>query len=285
MAGDNIFGEWLKRSRLQRGLDLGDLASLSGVDRSSIYRLESGAGQPTVCTTVRLCNALQISPDELILMLEGRQTTPHPVVAQERNDVVTPKDIETFVITARNEPQLARGMLARWLSGISNKAPQLSENVIDVFLSNVPFIKSEMIFPPALDGQYILDLYEQGAAIMLRDVGACVRWMRRQQYKSLVKMGEPLDISDSSLSRLETGALEKIRFLNILAIDRDLNADGKILWMCWAACNLLPPMNKYEQRLALTLLAIVRWWQHLHLGDSSLISQIHNELNHHAAGR
>lgn len=308
------FGQWLRRSRLQRGLDLSSLATASNVDRSTINRLEREVAQPTVCTAVRLCNALQVRPPDLTLALQGRQVRPSPEFLEQRVEVLTPLDILSFVDTLSHDPQRSQDMLTEWLDLLSAlftnasqqkqtppnkpaslKSVQLSRSFVDLLLSDVDFLRPELEFPPLADGKYVFGLYERGGAITLRDVGVYIRWKRQEQGKSLTELGRPGDISPSALSRIETGSLEQIRLGDILAIDQELNADGVIIWMCWSACSAFPHVTRQggssafsgdtgavwserEHRLALTLLAIVRWWDYLEPGNSELIAKIHKDL-------
>ena len=53
----------LKEIRLERGLSQADLASLSGIDKSHLSRLESGVRTPNYQTLKTLADALEISID------------------------------------------------------------------------------------------------------------------------------------------------------------------------------------------------------------------------------
>jgi transcriptional regulator with XRE-family HTH domain len=60
------FAAKLRSARDARRLTQEQLAQLSGVDRTQIGRLESGAQIPRLDTFVRLAGALQIEPCELM---------------------------------------------------------------------------------------------------------------------------------------------------------------------------------------------------------------------------
>lgn len=51
--------------RVERGLSLRELSSLSGVDSGTINRLENGRSQPRAKTVRALCNALNVPVSEL----------------------------------------------------------------------------------------------------------------------------------------------------------------------------------------------------------------------------
>lgn len=56
----------LRSLRLKQKLTLRDLERLSGVDYSSISKIETGAVQPKLSTILKLAKALNISLDELL---------------------------------------------------------------------------------------------------------------------------------------------------------------------------------------------------------------------------
>src|SRR5690349_19183112 len=62
----------LKYVREQRGLTQGQLAKLSGVPRSTVANVETGAANPTLVVLARLARALQLSLEELLSAPRGR---------------------------------------------------------------------------------------------------------------------------------------------------------------------------------------------------------------------
>lgn len=65
-----VFGEVLKRLRIERKLSQAQLGKRSGVDQTYISFLERGLRQPTLPTLYGLCGALDITLSELINELE-----------------------------------------------------------------------------------------------------------------------------------------------------------------------------------------------------------------------
>lgn len=53
------YGEYLKKRRLAKGLDIAQLSLLSGVSASNIYRTEDNKRSPTFRTLLKLEKALQ----------------------------------------------------------------------------------------------------------------------------------------------------------------------------------------------------------------------------------
>ena len=65
-----IFGQVLKKLRMERNLSQEQLGEDSGVDQTYISLLERGLRQPTLPTLYRLCDALDITLSKLIRELE-----------------------------------------------------------------------------------------------------------------------------------------------------------------------------------------------------------------------
>lgn len=58
---DKTIGQNMKRIRGQHGLSMDQVAALTGVSKSMIARIESGASTPTVTTLWKICNGLKVS--------------------------------------------------------------------------------------------------------------------------------------------------------------------------------------------------------------------------------
>ena len=66
MEIEKILAENLRRLREEQNFTQDSLASKSGVPRSSLATIESGAGNPSVSSLIKIARALQVSLDELI---------------------------------------------------------------------------------------------------------------------------------------------------------------------------------------------------------------------------
>ncbi len=65
-----VFGELLKKYRLQTGMSQESLAFQAELDRTYISLLEHGKRQPTLTTLFALSKALQLKPSEFIKEIE-----------------------------------------------------------------------------------------------------------------------------------------------------------------------------------------------------------------------
>lgn len=61
-----LLGGNIKRFRLGKGLSQIDLAALTNIEQAKIARLESGQANPTLRTLVRICEALEVSMEDLV---------------------------------------------------------------------------------------------------------------------------------------------------------------------------------------------------------------------------
>lgn len=63
---EKLFGKVLRQIREDKGITQEKLAELADVDRTYIYRLETGKRSPSLSIIFRLADALKISPGLLL---------------------------------------------------------------------------------------------------------------------------------------------------------------------------------------------------------------------------
>ena len=56
----------LRKLRQEKNLSIHELERLSGVDKSTISRIENNEMIPTILILCRLCNALHVTLDEIV---------------------------------------------------------------------------------------------------------------------------------------------------------------------------------------------------------------------------
>src|SRR5258708_37666916 len=91
------FGTWVQNIRKERGLDIREMAQITGVDASTISRIENSRTEATLYSSFRICRGLKIPLPELIEVLSG----PYPLALEEKSPsetVVTSHDVEDFVV-------------------------------------------------------------------------------------------------------------------------------------------------------------------------------------------
>ncbi len=68
---ENIFAKVLKQLRTEKKISQEKLAEHCNLDRTYISLLERGLRQPTLSTIFKISQALEISPSELIKIVEN----------------------------------------------------------------------------------------------------------------------------------------------------------------------------------------------------------------------
>src|SRR3989442_6969223 len=114
------FGTWVQNVRKERGIDIRAIAEKTGVDASTISRIENSRTEATLYTSFRICQGLRISLSELVQLLSG----PYPLALEEREPseeetVVTFHDVEDFVGSFRSAKRKYCGRIAESLTFIS----------------------------------------------------------------------------------------------------------------------------------------------------------------------
>lgn len=77
MSIEVIFGQQLRKIREERKLSQEELALRSKLDRTYISLLERGKRRPTLNTIFALAAQLDISPSEMVRMVENRTHLDH----------------------------------------------------------------------------------------------------------------------------------------------------------------------------------------------------------------
>lgn len=305
------FSQVVKRIRKELGFDLRTFAAQTGVDATTISRIENAKAQVTLSTAVQICEKTGISPTQLfnallgkhVLHLEQREPSSEKVIPTE-------SDAKTLIIHFRKN----RHHCALYLTGILNRivslnkrSNQLDENgeslqfVPESFtqlLLDAPFYRFELQYPADLKAETIWDLYRNGGLLTLMDVGAYIKNVRRQRQVTLVRLEDSVKISTSVLSHLETGSIERIRLADVLTIDAQLEQEGKLLAMYWSVSKFNNGLRQLlidrttgvkwsdtdiienELKVIALFTIMCRWLQVLSQQETSWIREIRTELNH-----
>jgi transcriptional regulator with XRE-family HTH domain len=294
------FGPWLKQIRAERKLDARSLANLTGVDASTITRIEGERTQATLLTAVRLCEGLDVSLSQLLQALRGS-----PLHEMNREgmsggpSVPTAHDVETFLRCFLTNEE--KGM--EWLSNLLNqvvllqcasegksresKLPLFGPGDIQKLLFDTSVYRFELQYPPFLETEDILRIYQWGGVLTLADIGIYLRKARQGRNVTLTRLEESGKFSASGLSRLETGTVEQVKLAEMVTLDEQLEQEGQLLAMYWSVCKFneqfarqfsqspdrkdFPSPGRSDQALKLASLFITtcRWLQAFNPNDPS----------------
>jgi len=302
------FGQLLQKTRKEQKLDIQTLAKQTGVDASTISRIENGRTQPTLSTTIRICEGLGITMPEILLALQGRQMASfEPMQAPEGEAVPKASDVEAVIEYFRKDWQ--RG--CTWLAHLLNKIVQVGDSPLRMNersraqsfvaedINNLLFDSSvywfELRYPSEIEPDNILEIYRQDGALIMADIGAYLKKVRRERQVTLANLEDSISFSDSALSRLETGSIERFKLMDILRLDEQLGQEGKVLALLWQACksserlvhrhqqmsNGTPAASsanwtEEELKLATVFTTACRWVQVLKQKDATLSLELHS---------
>ena len=254
-------GMWVQRMRVERELDLRALAALTGVDATTISRIERGA-EATLSTVIRICDGVQVTPAELLWALEGK---PWPNLAPPQNPIgeimPTTGDIEAFLTSMRSDWQAGRAWLAALLNRIaslqdaSEKSMQGSAQPlfvpedIDKLLFPSSLYQFALQYPPSIQAKDIADIYRSQGILTLTEIGVYVKKVRQSRKETLTRIKDAVQLSASVLSRLETGAMERIKFNDVMVLDKQLGQEGLIIGMYWSVYRFTNEIVRQQQHM------------------------------------
>jgi transcriptional regulator with XRE-family HTH domain len=293
------FGSWVRRNRQQRHFDIKQLGIRAGVDPSSISRIERGHTQATLVSAIRLCAVFGVSFDQLVEDLRTldsdsdksgasvRPPAPAPAPESWLQSVVTDTDIRAFVHLFRHDPTESSVFLMHSLLTVFDLVrntwyeeefnPSRSPAII---LHDAVAYVTELAACDAIPHplhrftEILLPRYHAGGVIILKDVGTYLRAKRREQGKTLRDLQREVSLSDSSLSRIETATISRVKLAEILLLDSQLGYGGEVARMFWQACTFhmhadkavatehLPAEERWTEQeftIILLLVTISRW--------------------------
>jgi transcriptional regulator with XRE-family HTH domain len=254
------FGRWVRAQRERREMDVRAFARLTGVDASTISRIEQARSQVTLWTAVRMCERLNMTPADLLGALWGKRP-PFAVRQKEgqEGDIVTVEDLEAFLRYMRRRWQEGCAWLTSLLNQVAAReddgrashggsAPLIVPEDIEKLLQDSHLYQFKVQYPAAITAEDLWDIYLRGGALSLMDMGAYLKQARRARRVTLSDLEESGKVSASVLSRLETGSLERVKLIDVLTLDEQLGQEGKLMAMYWRACILIDAVARVHQR-------------------------------------
>lgn len=292
------FGSLVREKRNQMRKDLKNFGSYVNVDPSSISRLESEGTEATLISAIRICEALGITPANLIKELFGNEAEDIFLKDEQSflkgGKALTKEDLD-YLMAAFDQNKLeVLGWLAALLNRIiySREAPSndfsselqdlYSYNASDIFklLEDNPVYKAQLQYPLNLDPEKILGTFANGGVITFQDVGVFLKNIRSGKNITLAELGNKSKISESMLSKFEAGSIKKVKLQDIMIFDNILGQDGKLLTLYWHISKISdnnPPTE--EPRLITIFIILFRWFQHLGLDDQNdFIEKVRNDF-------
>ncbi len=288
------FGEWIRWLRKEQKLDIRTLAEQSGVEASTISRVENERTQVTLLIAIRLCEGLGVSVSDVLTEVYGVRTLKSTQEEITRiSTLPTMNDVEQFLHYFRNHKDEARN----WLTELLNKISLLDESAertlrphmsrffgpedIQKLLFDSPVYRFEIQYPSTISASDILFMYEQDAMLTLTDIAEFISKLRREKQVTLAKLEQGAKISQNMLSRLESSFIEQIKLADVVMLDEQLGQGGTLLKMYWSVYSFYLKLVRrsassadQEMKLAAIFIIICRWLQFVNSKDDSWMKNV-----------
>jgi transcriptional regulator with XRE-family HTH domain len=302
------FGSWLKQMRLERNMDLRTFANLVGINMSSVSRIENTRIQVTLSTAVHICERLEVTLFTLMQAMQGKALHDlEPPVIVEHEEILTTSDVQTFLEYISYDWHGGSTLLAELLNAIfasqtgpksipsgKNTHPFGPEDV-NKLLIDVPLYRFELQYPQAIQAHDIWETYCKGGWLTFIDMGVYIKKVRKDV--TFVRLRQNVHVSESVITRLESGSLERIKLIDVIMLDEQLDQGGKLLAMYWKTAQLSDELGQFlsqskrrptdfpfsmwkeqQVRLSEILTIICRWLQCGSQQERSLIADLHRKL-------
>lgn len=286
------FGNFIRQLRQERSIDIKTLSLETGVEISTISRVENERTQVTLSVALRLCDGLEVTVTDLFEALRERHvsvSTKEWIHEDERTSIPTVSDIETFLLYYHTNKQKGRGWLSDLLNSVAllrrtestseeNFSPLFVPEDIQKLLFDSPMYRFEIQYPSRITAENILEMYQDGGVLTLFDLGEYIKRVRREKHITLAHLENSASVSASVLSRLESGSIEQLKLIDVLALDEQLEQEGKLLAMYWSVYrfneNVTRKYTESDLKLAYIFILTCRWFQAMSPNDSAWISAI-----------
>jgi transcriptional regulator with XRE-family HTH domain len=285
---------WLIKTRHEQKLDILELAQRSGLANSQISRIENRRSSITLLAVVRLCYGVNVPPISFIkesgvgtIIYPGTRLVPLPTAINGLPPFLTINDMMAFKQAYQHDSLAAQEDLFSLWKKLINKGvkaqkdtTQLEVDQVKNALSSHPDFQP-LPYPSGYEINMLHDIYTERGIITLVDAGHFARKARQMHNLTVVDVQKATLVGRNVISRIENGELEKIRFSDILKLDKCYQAEEFLQSVFWAAFEYLsgveyarlirgvnPPPGPFPTSFnwALdpiqdTLLKISRWYQ------------------------
>jgi transcriptional regulator with XRE-family HTH domain len=268
------FGDFIRNRRTALGLDQQTCAARSGIDASTVSRIENGRARPTLRTAIQVCRGMEVSLADLMDAWLGKRA-PLQEPAFPGGTLLTPDDVQAFIEGVRVNAWVCCTWLADTLNRLvaveGKKGPLFVPAAILTLLIDSAVYRFEITYPKEMSPATLISICRSGGMLTFRDIGHYLDRVRRGKSKTLAHLALDAGITPSMLAHIETGTLEQIKLADVLALDEYLEHEGMLLMLYWSAVSARvdrerhleqkhePSWTVYEEKLALILVTVYRW--------------------------
>src|SRR5260370_27511004 len=286
------FGEWIRSLRKEQKLDIRKLAEQSGVEVSTISRVENERTQVTLLIAIRFCEGLGATVSDVLTVVCGeRMFSDAQEPMTEADAIPTEDDVERFLNYLHSH--IEEGWA--WLTSLLNRIVSMTgstERTADVsqlfvpghiqkLLIDSPVYRFEIQYPSTITANDILVIYQHAGMLNLSDVSEYSKKLRREKQVTRARLEQVAKLSPNVLSRLESPVIEQIKLADVLMLDEQLGQGGTLLSMYWKVYSFYEklvrrdgPSADQEMKLASIFITICRWLQFTNRQDISWMSNV-----------
>jgi len=256
---ESYIAKKLLEKRQEKEWGIVHLSNISQVQTPVINNAERGLSSPTLLTIVVLFYFLGIDIEDFLHECGVDINLPQSYKGNcSSEDALGIQDIELFLSYNGSDAILGIKELSRYYARVIIGTHPETINSEEIMQQSKEWV-AKSLNPPAMSPQKIdLDpdnieprefenILNKGGVLLLPDCGLYLSTIRKRSKISRLALQPMTSVSDSTISRLETGEITRIRFADIVSIDAALAASGKIIAMFWCAALLHTGLirNKY----------------------------------------
>lgn len=248
---DVTFGKWIQREREQKGLTIDSLSKKSGVDASTISRIENDKTLATLQTAINICGGLNTSLTRFTdsqkagYVPSSSTSIPREVEIIEDysryKSLLKSEDVRNFVVLDQTQNNRTRRILAGLMRdvfrGLENKHEERTSTAWitrssfspTLLVDYYPIFRIEPLFPSELERETIWETYQLGGKLTQFAIDTYI-------YKRMIQWLEFRELGRSErrlLDRLRNGAIDRIKLMEAVKLDIDLKED--LTGMAWNA--------------------------------------------------
>lgn len=170
-------------------------------------------------------------------------------------------DVEAFLAFMRSDWQAGRVWLAVLLNRIASlqgasevsmqrgTLPLFVPEDIEKLLLPSSLYQFALQYPAGIQAKDIADIYRSREVLTLTDIGVYVKKVRQSRKETLSGIKDAVQLSASALSRLEAGAMERIKFNDVMILDKQLGQEGLVIGMYWSVYSFTNEIVRHQHQM------------------------------------
>ncbi len=255
------FKDWLRENRKRRGMTLIELQAKTGVSNGQLSRLETGKSELTLFSAVRILHALDLSWSSLYTdgVIEGniKALVPYNDIGAKSSNLRCPNfnDVDALadsgLIQTGKASEIIIGLIRLFLQKFDLRLDKYEFEHLSISLyayigdinitsDGLPNALKKITFsyPMELDPNKLRGIYLDGGVLIMQDLSFYIKQLRKLKKLSLRGQAKAIDITHPALRALETRMNEKVKLIDIVNLDKNLDLNGELVLFSWRTAEL-----------------------------------------------